>query len=386
MPRPICSAHARGYAVLIAALLLASCALPTTARPSLAPVVAEGLPHPLLLPRGFAVSLFARLPGRTRFMAFSPDGVLHATVPQAGIYAVMALPDRDQDGRADEVRVVADGLNRPHDIEFHDGALWVAQQDAVLRLSDPDAEGRYRRRDTVVGDLPAGGQHWSRTIGFGPDGGLYVSVGSSCNVCVEDDPRRAAITRYEPDGTSPRPFAVGLRNAVDFTWNERGELVATNNGRDGLGDDIPPDTLNITSGGEDFGWTRCHAGVIPDPEFGGRQACEGVTQPAFKLQAHSAPLGLAFYDGAMLPEEYRGDLLVALHGSYDRSEKTGYKVVRLRMQDGRPVAAVDFMAGWLVDDEAWGRPVDIVVGPDGAVYVSDDEFNAIYRVTYREGR
>ncbi|HWQ12975.1 MAG TPA: PQQ-dependent sugar dehydrogenase [Roseiflexaceae bacterium] len=380
--------------LLLAAMLLAACAAPPAGRQAalfrggpalLGPVAVDGLPHPLLLPDGFDASLFAKLPARTRFMAFSPGGVLHAALSEGDTDLVVALPDADHDGRADEVRVAADGLHRPHDVLFHQGALWVAQQDKVLRLTEPDARGYYRRHETVVGHLPIGGNHWSRTIGFGPDGGLYLSIGSSCNVCLEKDPRHAAITRYEPDGTRPRPFASGLRNAVGFVWNDRGELVATNNGRDGMGDDIPPDTIVVAHGGEDFGWPRCHAGRIPDPEFGQPGACAGVAQPAFELPAHSAPLGLAFYQGAMFPPEYHGDLLVALHGSFDRSTKVGYKVVRLRMRDGRPVAMEDFMAGWLVGDEAWGRPVDVAVGPDGAVYVSDDRFDAIYRVTYEEG-
>jgi glucose/arabinose dehydrogenase len=375
----------------LAALLIAACGAPADRRTmeraparqaALAPIMVEGLPHPLYVPDGFEVTLFAKLPGRTRFMAFSPQGVLHVAVPEAGVGAVMALPDEDGDGRADVVDVVANELVRPHDIEFHEGALWVAQQDAVLRLSEPDPTGYFTERETVIGDLPTGGNHWTRTIGFGPDGGLYLSIGSSCNVCVEEDERRAAITRYEPDGTAPRVFAAGMRNAVDFVWNERGELVATNNGRDELGDDIPPDTVYITLGGEDFGWPRCHAGRIPDPEFGDPNACDGVAQPAFELPAHSAPLGLAFYDGAQFPAGYSGDLLVALHGSFDRAEKVGYKVVRLHVEDGRPVAMEDFITGWLRSNSAWGRPVDVVTGPDGAVYISDDFFDAVYRVTY----
>ncbi|MEN9936284.1 MAG: hypothetical protein RLZZ387_2863 [Chloroflexota bacterium] len=380
----------RVFLLALAALIASACgASPATrvqggAQPLLAPVEAEGLPAPLYLPDGFSVVLFAKLPGRTRFMDFSPDGVLHVAVSEGDVDIVAALPDADGDGRADEVRVAADELHRPHDVEFHQGALWVAQQDSVIRLGEPDAGGRYQQRETVVPDLPVGGNHWSRTIGFGPDGGLYLSVGSSCNVCVEDDPRRAAITRYEPDGSGRRSFAVGLRNAVGFVWSDRGELFATNNSRDRLGPDIPPDTINVVRDGDDFGWPRCHAGSLPDPEFGGPDACEGVAQPAFELPAHSAPLGLAFYDGAMFPPDYRGDLLVALHGSFDREEKVGYKVVRLRMDDGRPVAAEDFITGWLVGDAAWGRPVDLAVGPDGALYISDDRMDAVYRVTYDE--
>lgn len=314
-------------------------------------------------------------------MAFSPDGVLYTSIPQKG--QVVALPDTNHDGVADSVQVVTDGLTRPHGLTFHDNALWVADTDAVIRLTEPDAQGKYQQRQTVVGDLPANGQHWTRTIGFGPDGQLYVAAGSDCNVCVEKDARRAAITRYAPDGSNPQPFAVGLRNPVGFVWNDVGELVATNNGRDNLGDDIPPETINIARGGEDFGWPRCHAGDIVDPDFGGQQGCNGVTPPAFKMQAHSAPLGLRFYTGNQFPEQYRGDLFVAFHGSWNRSQPTGYKVVRLHIENNRPVAIDDFITGWQQgNSDAWGRPVDIVVGPDGNMFISDDGLGVIYRVSY----
>ncbi len=339
-----------------------------------------GTPGPLTLPEGFTISLFAQsLPGGARLMAFSPDGVLHVSIPSSG--QIVALPDANNDGVADGVQVVADNLNQPHGLTFHEGALWVANTDSVVRLSEPDAQGKYQKRETIVNDLPVGGGHSSRTLGFGPDGALYVAAGSSCNVCNESDEKRAAITRYNADGSDPQVFARGLRNPVGFIWNDAGELIATNNGRDGMGDDVPPETINITKGGDDFGWPRCHAGDIVDPQFGGSQGCTGVTAPAFKLQAHSAPLGLRIYSGTQFPASYQGDLFVAFHGSWNRSVPTGYKVVQLDMQNNRPVAIDDFITGWLVNGNAWGRPVDVIVGADGSMYISDDELNAVYRVT-----
>lgn len=356
----------------------------TAAQPASLPmqtVQVGGIAQSLTLPQGFQISVFAsNLPGGARMMAFNGQGVLYVSIPDAG--QIVALPDANNDGSADGVNVVASRLNRPHGLVFHDDALWVAETGAVVRLSAPDAQGVYQQRQTVIGDLPSGGQHWSRTIGFGPDGGLYVAAGSDCNVCQESDPRRAAITRYNADGTNPQPFARGLRNAVGFIWNDAGELIATNNGRDNMGDDVPPETINITRGGDDFGWPRCHAGTIPDPQFAGDRGCDGVTQPALTMQAHSAPLGLRLYTGTQFPAPYQGNLFVAFHGSWNRSEPTGYKIVRVTMENGRPVASEDFISGWLNGGSAWGRPVDVIVGADGSMYITDDVLNAVYRVTY----
>jgi glucose/arabinose dehydrogenase len=233
--------------------------------------------------------------------------------------------------------------------------------------------------------LPSGG-HNTRTLLFSPDwSALFVSVGSSCNVCDESDERRATIVRYNPDGSDERIFARGLRNAVGITFRPgTDELWATNNGRDMLGDDLPPETINLARQGDNFGWPRCHAGRISDPEFGGPDACQGVAAPAVEMQAHSAPLGLAFYTGSIFPEEYRGDLFVAFHGSWNRSVPTGYKIVRIPFENGTPGAVRDFAVGWLVGDVAWGRPVDVITAPDGGLFVSDDGSGRIYQILYLE--
>jgi glucose/arabinose dehydrogenase len=223
---------------------------------------------------------------------------------------------------------------------------------------------------------------------FSPDWEtLYVSVGSSCNVCREEDPRRAAILAYNPDGSNERVFATGLRNAVGLALNpESGEIWATNNGRDWLGDDLPPETVYLVRENGDYGWPRCHVGRIVDPEFGSPDGCSNVVDPAVEMQAHTAPLGLDFYTGDAFPLPYRGDLFIALHGSWNRSVPVGYKVVRIPMQQGKPGPVQDFVTGWLEEDGSnWGRPVGVITGADGALYISDDSGGRVYRVAFLGG-
>jgi glucose/arabinose dehydrogenase len=317
-------------------------------------------------------------------MAVGPDSELYLAERGAG--RIVRLPDRDGDGVADGIEVVADGLNAPSSIAFfQDDSLYVAETTRVLRLSAPDEAGVYQEREVIVDGLPEGG-HNTRTVLFSPDWStLYVSVGSSCNVCIEEDERRAAVVRYNPDGSGELVYATGLRNAVGITFRPgMSELWATNNGTDWLGDDLPPETLHVVREGSDAGWPGCHSGRIVDPDFGGEGACDGVVPPAVEMQAHSAPLGLVFYDGDQFPEEYRGDLFVAFHGSWNRSEPTGYKVVRVLMHADGPQGAVqDFAAGWLREDGSnWGRPVDVVVASDGSLIISEDGQGFIYRVFY----
>jgi glucose/arabinose dehydrogenase len=212
---------------------------------------------------------------------------------------------------------------------------------------------------------------------------LYLSVGSSCNVCEEKDPRRAAIWRYNADGSGGEPFAIGLRNAVGIAFHpDSGELWVTNNGRDGMGDDVPPETINQPKLGDDFGWPRCHAGEVIDPQFGSEGACEGVAQPAILMQAHSAPLGLTFASGDQLAP-FSGDMLVAFHGSWNRSEPTGYKIVRIPFESGSATGEVfDIVTGWLLPGgDRWGRPVDVIVAHDGSLMISDDEAGRIFRLS-----
>jgi glucose/arabinose dehydrogenase len=316
-------------------------------------------------------------------MAVGPDGEVY--VAERGMGRIVRLPDEDGDGVADETQVVADGLRSPSSIAFHpDGSLYVGETTRVVRVTDPDSDGVFDASGVVVSGLPSGG-HSTRTVLFSPDGStMYVSVGSSCNVCEETDPRRATIMRYEPDGSGEAVFARGLRNAVGITFRPGAdELWATNNGRDWLGDDQPPETVYLVREGDDAGWPRCHSGRIEDPDLGGTGSCEGVIAPEVEMQAHSAPLGLTFYTGDQFPEEYRGDLFVAFHGSWNRSTPTGYKVVRIPMDEDGAGEAQDFATGWLRDSGSqWGRPVDVLTGPDGSLFVSDDAGGTIYRIFY----
>jgi glucose/arabinose dehydrogenase len=337
------------------------------------------------LPAGFGISVFVGGLSNPRMMAMGPDGELY--VAERGADRVVRLPDRDDDGIADGVGVVADGLRSPSSIAFYvDGSLYVGETSRVLRLRDTEGDGVFEEQEVVIEGLPSGG-HSTRTLLFSPDGEhLFVSIGSSCNVCVEGDERRATIMRFDPDGSSGEIYISGLRNAVGITFRPgTEELWATNNGRDRLGDDQPPETIYLVREGDYAGWPECHAGRI-DPDFGEPGACQGVAVPEVEMQAHSAPLGLTFYTGAQFPAEYQGALFVAFHGSWNRSIPTGYKVVVIRMDDGRPGHVQDFAVGWLRDDGSyWGRPVDVIAGPEGSLFVSDDGGGVIYRVFFQGG-
>jgi len=340
-------------------------------------------PNPIALPPGFGITLYADRLRSPRMLSIGPDGELY--VAERGAGRVIRLPDREADGQADGVEIVAEGLDSPSSLAFYrDGSLYVAETTRIVQFSAQDAQGHFINPQVIVGDLPGGG-HSTRTVLFSPDwDSMFVSVGSSCNICDENDPRRAAIVRYKPDGSGMEIFSFGLRNAVGITFRpDTDELWATNNGRDMLGDDLPPETVNLVRQGDDFSWPRCHAGRIIDPEFGQAGACQGVTAPEVEMQAHSAPLGLTFYTGEQFPREYRGDLFVAFHGSWNRSVPTGYKVVRIPMQGGRPGPANDFAWGWLGENgNSWGRPVDVITGKDGSLFVSDDAGGRVWRIFY----
>lgn len=329
----------------------------------------------LVVRRGFRVEVFAEDLDGVRMMVRGPDGVVYASLSRLG--SVVALPDADADGHADRVRPVVDGLRRPHGLAFRGDTLYIAEEHRVVRLVPPDA-----RLEVVVDGLPTGGNHTSRTIQLQGDT-LLVAIGSSCNLCDERDPRRAAIVRYGTDGSNERLHATGLRNAVGLARNPAtGALWATNNDRDRLGDDLPPDRVNVIESGGWYGWPECYLPGTPNPEYAeSATRCDEALGPAVTFPAHSAPLGLAFYTGAQFPEAYRGDLYVAFHGSWDRSFPTGYKVVRIPMNGGQPAGVPeDFVAGWQIGRRWWGRPVDVLVAPDGALLISDDFADQIYRV------
>ncbi len=359
-----------------------------SSRANFRPVIGGGQKTELSLPAGFEANVFASGLSNPRFIAFGPDGVLY--VADRGNGRIVALPDADGDGAADGEVVLAGDLDQPHSVVYYEGSWYVGVPSGVVRLRDTDGDGAADERETIVGDLPTSGSHRTRTVEFLPDGRMVVSVGSTCNVCEEEDPRRAAVVVYDgPEGGGERIFASGLRNAVGLAIHpETGELWATNNGRDLMGDDVPPETVYIVEEGVDYGWPRCHSGDVIDPEYGGPDACQDVGQPAVQMQAHSAPLGLAFYTGREFPSDYWGDLFIAFHGSWNRTVPTGYSVVRQPMRGSEPQGPVEeFAGGWLdlEANSASGRPAGLAVGPDGALYVSDDKGGFIYRISYHGG-
>lgn len=336
--------------------------------------------HSLYVPPGFSMNVFAEGQAGVRFLTLGPDGSVYATLSRSG--RIVRLMDANQDGVAEPFVTVLSGLNNPSGMAFRGDTLYFAEQDALKRL-DPGAT-----TPVFLADLPGGLGHDTRTIAFGPDNLLYVAVGSSCNVC-DDAPPRAAVTRYNLDGSNAHTFATGLRNSVGLAFNPAtGELWANNNDRDNIGpnqgatDDLPPEHLNILKDGKWYGWPQCYLPGKPNPEYPGAD-CSGVEPPALSVQAHSAPLGLAFYTGTMFPVEYSGDAFMTYHGSWNRNVPTGAKVVRVRVQNGRPTSSEDFVTGWqLADGRRWGRPVSVIVAADGALLVSDDYAGRIWRVTY----
>ena len=328
----------------------------------------------LVVPEGYVASVFAEGLSTPWFMAVAPDGTLF--VAERGGDRVVALPDRDGDGRADDIVVVGTGYQGAHSLAFAaDGSLLVAGETTLFRVQ---VDGlRERSRSVVLDGITSGGAHTTRTVAVLPDGQILLSAGSSCNVCLEPDPMRAAIDILLSDGGTSRVYMKGLRNAVGV-WVDpaTGRAWATNMGRDLLGDDIPPETLYEVVDGADAGWPRCHAGTIVDPDFGGSVGCDGVAQPAATFTAHSAPLGLVGWEG---------HLVIAFHGSWNRSVKAGYDLMWLPW-DGRPTGhAETFATGFLPAgaDGALGRPAGLVVGGDGALYVSDDKAGFIYRIARR---
>lgn len=338
---------------------------------------AVGQDQTLRVPAGFQVSVFAPNLSGVRYLVVGPPpgNVVYASRPDAGV--IVKLPDVNRDGVADSAVIVARGLRGPFGIAFRGDTMYVAEARKVTRF-DPGGAAPV----TIVPRLPSGG-HATRTVVFGPDGKMYVSVGSSCNLCDEADSMRAAVLQFNPDGSEGRVFARGLRNSVGLAFHPTtGELWATNNDRDNLGDDIPPERINIVHDGRYYGWPQCYLPGVRNPEYATAD-CSKVEPPAITLQAHSAPLGMTFYAGTRFPRDYRGDAFVAYHGSWNRTVPTGAKVVRVRVENGRPVGVEDFIVGWQrPDGSRWGRPVGVVTAPDGALLVSDDMGGKIWRITY----
>ena len=324
-------------------------------------------------------------------MALAPDGSVYVSRPRAG--EVVRLIDADSDGVAESQVVAVAGLREPHGLAFQSGVLYVANTDGVVRVrlgTDGKSSGGPERLNSYSG----GGGHSSRSIAFGADGAMYVAIGSTCNMCVERTPDRAAVMRYDANGGNGRVFSSGLRNAVGIAMHPgTKEMWVTQNERDNIEpnhEDLPPEEINILQDGADYGWPYCYGNRIPSPdrEFNDPPRCARTVPPALEMQAHSAPLGITFLDRAtMFPPDWRNDALVAFHGSWNRDVPTGAKVVRVRVRDGRPVSYEDFITGWQgPNGRRWGRPVDVVVYKDGSLLISDDAAGAIYRVSRADAR
>ena len=336
----------------------------------------------LSVPEGYGIGLFARDVPDARMLRVTGHGDLLVASPGKGTVFWLAR-DANGDGESDERRVLLKGLDGPNGLDLRDGYLYVAEQSQVGRIRFDDAAGRVDGSyEVVIADLPAGGNHWRKTIRFGPDGLLYLNIGSSCNVCLEQDDRRAAMLRYTANGKFVDIYATGLRNSAGLDWRADGALFATDNGRDLLGDDFPPCELNEIRQGGFYGWPFANGDRVPDPDFGaGREAViQASIPPAFPFRAHNAPLGIVFLRSAKQPAQFQGDALVALHGSWNRSRKDGYKVVALHWNADGAIIASDFVTGFLVDENVIGRPAELAEDPDGNIYVSDDYANAVYRI------
>ena len=335
------------------------------------------------LPAGFVISVYANNVPGARSMTLSPGGTLFVGTRDQGI--VYAIPDKNGDGKIDQVITIASGLNSPNGVALRDGNLYVAEISRVIRFDNIGTSLNSPPAPVVVNDsFPGDASHGWKFIRFGPDGMLYVPVGAPCNVCERADERYASIMRMNPDGTGLEVFAHGIRNTVGFDWHpQTGELWFTDNGRDWLGDDVPPDELNhAPEPGMNFGFPYCHGGDIPDPDFGDDRKCEEFTPPAMKLGPHVAALGMRFYTGSMFPAEYRNQIFIAEHGSWNRTVPIGYRITLVRLQGDNAVSYEVFAEGWLQGGSAWGRPVDVLVMPDGALLVSDDRAGVIYRIHY----
>lgn len=333
----------------------------------------------IVLPADFSIELFTDEVPNARSLALGDNGTVFVSTQRGGrVYAVLA-----QDGDDPEVITLAKGLKTPNGLAYRDGDLYVAETERLLRYVD--VEDRLRdmpEPEVLANDFPSERHHGWRYIEFSPDGQLYMSIGAPCNVCERDG--FGIIQRMNPDGTQRQTVARGVRNSVGLEFHpQTGQLWFTDNGRDMLGDNLPPGELNrLTEINQHFGFPYCHAGELADPEFGSRRSCEEFVAPAQKLGPHVAPLGIEFYDGRMFPSDYRGDLFIAEHGSWNRSKKIGYRIMRVTMENGLPASYDVFAEGWLKAGRVTGRPVDLLILEDGSMLVSDDQAGSLYRIRY----
>ncbi len=374
MNRPILSAIPKALIMMVLLLPLSSAA-------ATANIKVKMMLSAIKLPPGFAISVYADNVPEARSLALSPTGVLFVGTRKEGrVYAVL---DQNQDMRADRVITLAEGLEMPNGVALWDGDLYVSEVHRILRFRNIESNLPNPPAPEVVYDkFPTDRSHGWKFIRFSPDGRLYVPVGAPCNVCLRENEVYSSITRLNRDGSGFEIFAHGVRNTLGFDWHpQTGVLWFTDNGRDWLGDDLPPDELNRAPlKGLHFGFPYCHGGDLGDPEFGSERACDQFTAPVVKLDAHVAASGMRFYTGRMFPGDYRNQVFIAEHGSWSRSRKSGYRVTLIRMNGEEIMGYEPFARGWRIGNSAWGRPVDLEVMRDGSLLVSDDKNGVIYRI------
>jgi glucose/arabinose dehydrogenase len=349
----------------------------------------EGAPRDLrlreiVMPPGFSLDVYATVPN-ARSLCLSPNGTLFVGTRKDKVYAVV---DRDGNYKADEVIEIASGLNSPNGVAFRDGSLYVGEIHRIIRYDEIETNLKHALEPKVVYDkFPTEEHHGWKVIRFGPDGKIYAPIGAPCNICLRDEPIFSTITRLNPDGSGFEIFAHGVRNSVGYDWHPQSkQLWFTENGADRMGDNMPPDELNVAhKKGLHFGFPYCHAGTISDPEHGKGKKCEDFVSPVKKLGPHVAALGMRFNRGNMFPDIYKNQIFIAEHGSWDRSVPLGYRIMLVTLKGEKVVSYAPFAEGWLgKDGKAWGRPVDVEFMPDGSMLISDDGAGVIYRVSYNK--
>lgn len=339
----------------------------------------------LQTPVGFTISIYADNLPNARSLALADQGVVFIGSRQQG--DVYAVQDSNGDGIIDKRYLIASKLYMPNGVAYKDGALFVAETNRILRYDNIIENLANPPEPKVIYDqFPSDQRHGWKYLRFGPDDKLYTAVGAPCNICEPEKEIYGTLVRLNPDGTDLEILARGIRNTVGFDWQpDTQALFLTENGRDYLGDDVPPDELNQwTSVGQHFGYPYCHGGDIPDPELAGTKDCKDFVAPAWKFKAHMAPLGIRFYQGKQFPKRFKNQLFVAQHGSWNRSEPHGYRVALVKFNNGKPVAEQAFISGWLTrEGKVLGRPVDILELHDGSLLISDDNLGVIYKVEYK---
>ncbi len=346
---------------------------------------ADMLSRNIILPENFSISIYADNVPHARAMALSPGNTLFVGTNKGGkVYAVI---DRDGDFTADEIIIIASGLNNPNGVAFRDGDLYVAEVNRIIKFKDIEKNLHNPAPPEIVfAGLPEKKWHGLKFIKFGPDGKLYVPIGAPCNVCESENPLFGTITRMNSDGSGFEIFARGIRNSVGFDWHpDTHELWFTDNGRDLLGDDLPPDELNhAPRPGLHFGFPYLHGSTVMDPEYATKNPGIDVTKPVQELGPHVASLGMQFYTGTMFPAEYNKQIFIAEHGSWNRSIPIGYRISLVRLKNSKPVSYEIFAQGWLQKNRILGRPVDVELMSDGSMLVSDDFSGRIYRIVYNK--